>query len=33
MLKTVEKPVGNEGSSAGAMLTADGGFVQAMPDM
>lgn len=32
MLKTVETPVGNEGSSAGAMLTADGGFVQAMPD-
>lgn len=32
MLKTVETP-GTEGSSAGAMLTADGGFVQAMPDV
>jgi protein MPE1 len=30
-LKTVETP-GTEGSSGGAMLTADGGFVQAMPD-
>ncbi|TYJ58850.1 hypothetical protein B9479_000282 [Cryptococcus floricola] len=31
-LKTVESPAGAEGSSAGAMLTADGGFVKAMPD-
>ncbi|WVQ83104.1 hypothetical protein IAT38_005242 [Cryptococcus sp. DSM 104549] len=31
-LKTVEGPVGAEGSSGGAMLTADGGFVKAMPD-
>ena len=31
-LKTVEGPVGGEGSSQGAMLTADGGFVRAMPD-
>lgn len=31
-LKTVEAPVGAEGSSGGAMLTADGGFVMAMPD-
>jgi protein MPE1 len=30
-LKTVETP-GNEGSSNGAMLTADGGFVRAVPD-
>jgi hypothetical protein len=32
MLQTVETPVGNEGSSGGAMLTADGGFVRAVPD-
>lgn len=31
-LKTVETPVGAEGSSGGAMLTADGGFVKAVPD-
>lgn len=31
-LKTVETPVGTEGSSGGAMLTADGGFVKAVPD-
>lgn len=31
-LKTVEAPNTGEGSSAGAMLTADGGFVMAMPD-
>lgn len=31
-LKTVETPVGAEGSSTGAMLTADGGFVMAVPD-
>ncbi|WWC70707.1 uncharacterized protein I206_104658 [Kwoniella pini CBS 10737] len=31
-LKTVETPGGVEGSSGGAMLTADGGFVMAMPD-
>lgn len=32
MLTTVEKPDGGEGSSQGAMLTADGGFVRAVPD-
>ncbi|WWC62505.1 uncharacterized protein I303_105101 [Kwoniella dejecticola CBS 10117] len=31
-LKTVETPGGVEGSSGGAMLTADGGFVRAVPD-
>lgn len=31
-LKTVEAAPGAEGSSAGAMLTADGGFVMAVPD-
>nr|ODO00886.1 protein MPE1 [Cryptococcus depauperatus CBS 7855] len=31
-LKTVDTPVGAEGSSEGAMLTADGGFVKAVPD-
>lgn len=31
-LKTVETPIGAEGSSGGAMLTADGGFVKAVPD-
>lgn len=31
-LKTVETPIEGEGSSGGAMLTADGGFVRAVPD-
>lgn len=31
-LKTVDVPTEGEGSSGGAMLTADGGFVMAMPD-
>ena len=31
-LKTVETPATGEGSSGGAMLTADGGFVRAVPD-
>lgn len=31
-LKTVETPTTGEGSSGGAMLTADGGFVRAVPD-
>ena len=31
-LKTVDTPLGGEGSSGGAMLTADGGFVRAVPD-
>lgn len=31
-LKHVETPVEGEGSSGGAMLTADGGFVRAVPD-
>ncbi len=31
-LKTVETPSTGEGSSGGAMLTADGGFVRAVPD-
>ena len=31
-LKTVEAPVGSEGGANGAMLTADGGFVMAVPD-
>ncbi|ORY25626.1 DWNN domain-domain-containing protein [Naematelia encephala] len=31
-LKTVETPLSGEGSSGGAMLTADGGFVMSMPD-
>jgi protein MPE1 len=31
-LQTVETPLSGEGSSGGAMLTADGGFVRAVPD-
>lgn len=32
LLKTVDSPMTGDGSSTGAMLTADGGFVMAVPD-